>query len=105
MGGGPAALCIVAELVEHGLEVIALASHAPDKAWPNTYGIWAEELESLGMASLLGHRWSNTVSFFGDGIGQEGSISTDHDFDYGLFDQDALQKTLGKQFLFFNDLV
>ena len=58
LGAGPAALCIVAELVEKGLIVTALASHAPDKPWPNTYGIWAEELESLGLASLLGHRSS-----------------------------------------------
>ncbi len=60
MGAGPAALCIVAELVQQGLKVTALASHAPDKPWPNTYGIWAEEVESLGMASLLGYRWKNT---------------------------------------------
>ncbi len=94
MGAGPAALCIVAELVEHGLKVTALASHTPDKPWPNTYGIWAEELESLGMASLLGHRWSNTVSYFGNGIEEEGNKPISHDFDYGLFDQDALQKSL-----------
>ncbi len=94
MGAGPAALCIVAELVEQGLEVTALASHVPDKPWPNTYGIWAEELESLGLASLLGHRWTNTVSYFGDGLGEEGSAPIDHYFDYGLFDPVALQKSL-----------
>ncbi len=94
LGAGPAALCIVAELVEHGLSVTALASHAPDKPWPNTYGIWAEELESLGLASLLGHRWVNTVSYFGNGDGQEGNSPIEHHFDYGLFDQFALQKSL-----------
>ncbi len=94
LGAGPAALCIVAQLVEHGLEVIALASHTPDQPWPNTYGIWAEELESIGMASLLGHRWSNTVSYFGDGDGKNGDLSVEHNFDYGLFDQSALQKSL-----------
>ncbi len=94
MGAGPAALCIVAELVEQGILVNALASHAPDKPWPNTYGIWAEELESLGMASLLGHRWSNTTSYFGNGIGRRGVEPVQHYFDYGLFDQEALQKSL-----------
>nr|WP_320677109.1 lycopene cyclase family protein [Prochlorococcus sp. MIT 1300] len=94
MGAGPAALCIVAELVEQGLQVTALASHLPDKEWPNTYGIWAEELETLGIASLLGHRWDKTVSYFGDGIGAEGSVPTEHQFDYGLFDQAAFQKEL-----------
>ena len=94
LGAGPAALCIVAELVEKGLIVTALASHAPNKPWPNTYGIWAEELESLGLASLLGHRWTNTVSYFGDGLGEEGNTPTLHHFDYGLFDQEKLQRSL-----------
>ncbi len=94
MGAGPAALCIVAELVQQGLQVQALASHAPDQPWPNTYGIWAEEVESLGMASLLGHRWSNTVSYFGNGVDLEGMTPVQHHFDYGLFDQSALQSAL-----------
>ena len=94
LGAGPAALCIVAELVEKGLIVSALASHPPNRPWPNTYGIWAEELESLGLEFLLGHRWSNTVSFFGDGLGEKGQIPTFHNFDYGLFDQKELQKSL-----------
>lgn len=92
MGAGPAALCIVAELVEQNLAVTAIASQAPDQPWPNTYGIWAEELESLGLASLLGHRWTNTVSYFGNGLGDDDSALVNHHFDYGLFDQDALQK-------------
>ncbi len=94
MGAGPAALCIASELIQQGLEVSALASHSPKEPWPNTYGIWAEELESLGMASLLGHRWKNTVSYFGHGKDEEGAIPTSHNFDYGLFDQAAFQKAL-----------
>ncbi len=97
MGAGPAALCIVAELVEHGLNVTALASHTPEKPWPNTYGIWAEEVETLGLESLLGHRWSNTVSFFGDGSDPNGKKPTIHNFDYGLFDQNSLQQSLLKR--------
>jgi len=94
LGAGPAALCLVAELVEHSVSVKALAREAPDKPWPNTYGIWAEELENLGMASLLGHRWSKTVSYFGNGKDKEGSEPIKHNFDYGLFDQVALQGSL-----------
>ncbi len=84
MGAGPAALCIASELIQQGLNVSALASHSPKEPWPNTYGIWAEELESLGIASLLGHRWKDTVSYFGHGKNQKGATPTSHDFDYGL---------------------
>ena len=94
LGAGPAALCIVAELVQNKLSVTAIASHAPDKPWPNTYGIWAEELEKLGLESLLGYRWANTISYFGNGLGINGNIPTQHNFDYGLFDQNELQKSL-----------
>ena len=94
MGAGPAALCIASELVQKGLEVKALASSSPDKPWPNTYGIWAEELEMLGMASLLKYRWHNTVSYFGNGLDEKGLKPIQHKFDYGLFNQDAFQKSL-----------
>ena len=94
LGAGPAALCIASELVQQGLEVNAIASSSPKKPWPNTYGIWAEELSNLGMESLLGYRWKNTVSYFGNGIDKEGSLPVKHDFDYGLFDQVALQSSL-----------
>ncbi len=94
MGAGPAALCIAAELVQQDLNISVLASHPPTKPWPNTYGIWAEELESLGIESLLGHRWQDTVSYFGDGNGVPGNQSTKHNFDYGLFDQSLFQKAL-----------
>ncbi len=94
MGAGPAALCIASELIQQGLDVSALASHSPERPWPNTYGIWAEELESLGMASLLGHRWKNTISYFGRGAKAEESNCVAHDFDYGLFDQAAFQNAL-----------
>ncbi len=97
LGAGPAALCIVAELIEQGIKVTALASHTPDRPWPNTYGIWAEELESLGMESLLGHRWQKTISHFGNGIGEQGNSPTQHNFDYGLFDPVALQRSLLKR--------
>ena len=94
MGAGPAALCIASELIKQDLKVQAIASNPPHQPWPNTYGIWAEELEELGMANLLGHRWSNTVSFFGDGIDDNGNHETNHYFDYGLFDQEAFRKSL-----------
>ena len=85
MGAGPAALCITAELVQQGLDVQAIASKSPLEPWPNTYGIWASELESLNLQELLKYRWKDTVSFFGDGLSQKGNSCTNHYLDYGLF--------------------
>ncbi len=94
MGAGPAALCISAELVQQGLEVIAIASNSPLDPWPNTYGIWASELESLNMQELLKYRWQDTVSYFGDGLETKGNIFTKHCLDYGLFNLNNFQNAL-----------
>ena len=94
MGAGPAALCIAAELVQQGLDVQAIASKSPLEPWPNTYGIWASELESLNMQELLKYRWEDTVSFFGDGLGGKGNICTNHYLDYGLFNSINFQEAL-----------
>ena len=80
LGAGPAALCITSELVKQGLKVQAIASKSPLEPWPNTYGIWAAELEPLGMESLLEHRWTNTTSYFGDGSNDDGAKKTNHYF-------------------------
>ncbi len=90
IGAGPAALTIAAALCERGLRVEALAAGEPDAPWTNTYGIWADEVEGLGLAHLLAHRWSDTISWFGNGgPGDAGPIR--HGRDYGLFDKAALQ--------------
>ncbi len=94
MGAGPAALCITAELVQQGLDVQAIASKSPLEPWPNTYGIWAAELESLNMQELLKYRWKDTVSFFGDGSSDEGNDCTNHSLDYGLFNLNNFQEAL-----------
>jgi len=94
MGAGPAALCITAELVQQGLDVQAIASKSPLEPWPNTYGIWAAELESLNMQELLKYRWKDTVSFFGDGLSNKGNLCTNHCLDYGLFNSNNFQEAL-----------
>ncbi|MCE2837505.1 MAG: FAD-binding protein, partial [Cyanobium sp. 49614_E6] len=65
IGAGPAALAIAADLAERGLAITALAAADPHTPWVNTYGIWCEEVDCLGLGSLLSHRWSDTVSYFG----------------------------------------
>ena len=91
LGGGPAALCIASELSHSGVDVAGIAPRPIDAPWPNTYGIWAEELKSLGLEHLLEHRWNDSVSYFGSG-GDAQDQSMVHGIDYGLFDRVALQQ-------------
>ena len=89
IGAGPAALCIAAALLERGVRVAGVAPSSPEAPWQNTYGIWGPEVDALGMAHLLGHRWSQTSSYFGEELGTEPLA---HGIDYGLFDKAALQR-------------
>ena len=100
LGSGPGALSIAAALTKENLRVSILSDKDPKKPWPFTYGIWGEEVDQLGMDNLLEHRWSNTVSFFGQGskeINNKDNLPTKHSLDYGLFDKKKLQKHWLKQ--------
>ncbi|QNI67950.1 lycopene beta cyclase [Synechococcus sp. BMK-MC-1] len=92
LGGGPAALCIASELNQRGVAVAGIAPDPVDDPWPNTYGIWADELKMVGLEQLLEHRWSDTVSYFGNGGSTAQDQSHAHGIDYGLFDRAALQR-------------
>ncbi len=70
LGAGPSALAIAAALSQENLSVEILSAKDPHEPWPYTYGIWGEEVDGLGLAHLLGHRWANTVSFFGAGANE-----------------------------------
>ncbi len=89
IGAGPAALIIASALANHGLSPQGLAPTAPETPWANTYGVWCDELETLGLSGLLGHRWQNTVSYFGR---EATTPPTHHHRDYGLFDKHKLQQ-------------
>ena len=91
LGGGPAALCISSELNQRGVAVGCIAPDPVDAPWPNTYGIWSDELKAVGLEPLLEHRWSDTVSYFGAGGSTAQDQSHAHGIDYGLFDRAALQ--------------
>ena len=92
LGGGPAALCIASELNQQGVTVGGVAPESVEAPWPNTYGIWADELKAVGLEPLLEHRWSDTVSYFGAGGTTAQDQVTAHGVDYGLFDRAALQR-------------
>ena len=84
VGAGPAALCMATALARHQLEVTLLAVRDPWQPWPNTYGIWAHELDESGLGFLLAHRWRHCSSVV---LGEE----LNHGLDYGLVDKDGLQ--------------
>jgi len=92
LGGGPAALALASELHQRGVSVQGISPEPIEAPWPNTYGIWADELQQLGLEHLLKHRWSNTVSYFGAGGAAEQNQAVSHGIDYGLFDRAALQR-------------
>ena len=95
VGAGPAALAIAAELAEQGLAVAVLAASDCRDPWPNTYGIWGDEVDGLGLSHLLEHRWSYTCSYFGSGSSDPADPAnspTSHGRDYGLFDKTRLQQ-------------
>jgi lycopene cyclase-like protein len=61
IGAGPAGLSLAAALAEAGLVVQGLTPKDPANPWPNTYGIWVDELEDLGLVPFLAHRWKDCV--------------------------------------------
>lgn len=87
IGSGPAGTIIAAALAEQGVKVGGLTANPLRQVWPNTYGIWRDELEELGLTELLGHCWENCVSYFGKG-------EVNHNRAYGLFDKVKLQNHL-----------
>ena len=93
LGAGPAGMAIASALCKEKLDVEVLSPNGPDEPWPNTYGIWGEEVDQLGLQDLLEYRWKNTVSFFGHGALEEQddeNKATEHSLDYGLFDKKKL---------------
>lgn len=84
IGAGPAGAIIASALCERGLRVQGLTATPLLASWPNTYGVWRDELDELGLTDLLGHCWENSVSYFSKG-------ELDHQRAYGLFDKAKLQ--------------
>jgi lycopene beta-cyclase len=87
IGAGPAGLAISAALCGSGLRVVGLSAGDPATLWPNTYGIWRDELEPLGLSHLLGPHWNDCVSY---AAGRE----LVHTREYALIDNAALQQHL-----------
>ncbi|MEY3463311.1 MAG: hypothetical protein RLZZ468_1089 [Cyanobacteriota bacterium] len=95
LGGGPAALAIAAALADERVAVGVLSAADWSQPWANVYGIWGQEVDALGLGHLLEHRWSHTVSYFGQGSpdpDHAANAPTPHGRDYGLFNREALKQ-------------
>lgn len=84
IGAGPAGTIMAASLCQQGLQVQGLSLGDAAKSWPNTYGIWTDELAALGLSHLLSHHWQDCVACFG-----RDEVRLDRS--YGLFDNQAFQ--------------
>jgi lycopene cyclase-like protein len=91
IGAGPAGLALAAALAETGLRVGGLSPSPPETPWPNTYGIWLDELDAPGLRrDWLGLSWQDTSVYTA-----AGEIPLDRA--YGLFDNGKLQDALYQQ--------
>jgi lycopene beta-cyclase len=61
IGAGPAGLSLAAALGQQGLAVQGLSLADPATPWLNTYGIWVDELDDLGLTQYLSHQWKDCV--------------------------------------------
>jgi lycopene beta-cyclase len=88
IGSGPAGLALTAALAETGLQVRGLNPALPDTPWPNTYGLWRDELTVPGLSSAwLGKQWADGVVYAGEQAKKLGRT-------YGLLDNGRLQAHL-----------
>ncbi|MGM0558736.1 MAG: lycopene cyclase family protein [Myxococcota bacterium] len=83
IGAGPAGLAICAALAERGADVACLAPEHPSP-WPNNYGVWKDEVESLGISRAFEEVWERPIVFTGDS-------PRELDRSYVRFDNDLLR--------------
>jgi len=87
VGAGPAGLALAAALCEAGLHVEGATPADPTAPWPNTYGIWEDELPSPELAAMFAHRWTDCVAYAAGEVHQLERI-------YGLLDNAQFQAHL-----------
>lgn len=88
IGAGPAGIALAAALNQAGVSVVNLNPTPHDAPWPNTYGIWRDELDQPHLqADWLGHQWRDCLVYVdGRAIPLQRT--------YGLFNNERLQADL-----------
>uniref|UniRef100_A0A7S4B0U6 lycopene beta-cyclase n=1 Tax=Chrysotila carterae TaxID=13221 RepID=A0A7S4B0U6_CHRCT len=102
IGGGPAGYTMAALLAEkHGHSVV-LVDPDPEAAWPNNYGSWLEEWETVSkrmaypelLSECVAKRWDVTDCFFGGSFGTEFEERTRLDRAYVQVNRAELKRVL-----------
>lgn len=86
-GGGPAGLAATAALAQCGLSVGCVNPTQPPR-WPNTYGMWFDELEDHGLTDCAGRTWETARVAVRDGAPRS------LDRRYTLLDRTVLRRRL-----------
>ncbi|KAL3828586.1 hypothetical protein ACJIZ3_017388 [Penstemon smallii] len=65
IGAGPAGLRLAEQVSKYGIKVCCL-DPSPLSMWPNNYGVWVDEFESLGLEDCLDKTWPMTCVHIND---------------------------------------
>lgn len=65
IGAGPAGLSLARALGERGINVVCV-DPALERAWPNNYGTWLDELIPLGLDDCVSRVWKHTSVYTSD---------------------------------------
>ncbi len=65
IGAGPAGLSLSRALGERGVSVVCV-DPTLDRAWPNNYGTWLDELVPLGLDDCVSRVWKHTSVYTSD---------------------------------------
>ncbi|HVM00554.1 MAG TPA: lycopene cyclase family protein [Egibacteraceae bacterium] len=87
VGSGPAGLSAAAACAETGMAVSVLAEDH-ERPWPQTLGVWTDEIEGLELGATVAARWPEVVVHLGEATARRLPRS------YGRFDNDRLRDAL-----------
>uniref|UniRef100_A0A5B7AKL7 Putative neoxanthin synthase n=1 Tax=Davidia involucrata TaxID=16924 RepID=A0A5B7AKL7_DAVIN len=65
IGAGPAGLRLAEQVSRYGIQVCCV-DPSPLSMWPNNYGVWVDEFESLGLEDCLDKTWPMTCVHIND---------------------------------------
>jgi capsanthin/capsorubin synthase len=65
IGAGPAGLRLAEQVSGYGIKVCCV-DPSPLSMWPNNYGVWVDEFESLGLVDCLDKTWPMTCVHIDD---------------------------------------